>query len=116
MSPRRRMQSSSPAPPAHTRPPPHALRSPVAYLALYLCCAAEVIFGLADAIGSMPWTRLMESVVCQRHAGGAMVAESGNRPSFDRMLLSILLIGGRGGPTAEARCKGDAVQAEMAEL
>lgn len=108
------MPSSSPPPPAHTRPH-RAVLSPVTHLALYLCCAAEVVFVFADAIGSMPWTRLVESVVCRRHTS-AVVAESGNRPLFDRMLLSILLIGGRGGPTAEARCKGDAVQAEMAEL
>ena len=89
-------------------------------LALYLCCAAELVFSFGDAVGSMPWIRLVESVICRRHAGGAttgtMTVESGIRTSFDQMLLSMLLIGGRGGPTAEARCKGDVVQAEITEL
>ncbi|KAL8648017.1 MAG: hypothetical protein Q9226_006183, partial [Calogaya cf. arnoldii] len=118
MSPRRRFRSSSP-PPAHKRPS-RALRSPVARLALYLCCAAEVVFGFGDAVGSMPWTRLVESIICQRHADGAttnaMVRESGTPPSLYQMLLNMLLIGGRGGLTAEARCKGDVVQAEISEL
>ena len=58
---------------------------------------------------------MVESVICRRHVGGVAV-EREIRPSFYHMLLNMLLMGGRGGPTAEARCKGDMVQAEMAEL
>ena len=88
--------------------------------ALYLCCAAEVVVGFGSAVGSMPWTRLVESIICRRHAGGAttdtMDTDMDSRPSLEQMLLSMLLIGGRGGSTAEASCKGDIVQAEMAEM
>ena len=66
-------------------------------------------------LGSMPWTRLVESVICRRHAGD-VVAGSVIRLSWEKMFLDILLIGGKGGSTAEARCKGDVVQAEMAVL
>ena len=104
----------SPPPPTHTRPG-HTQRSPTPRLALYLCCAAEVIFGFGNAVGSMPWTRLIESVICRRHAGDT-VAGSGIRLSWKKMFLNMLLIGGKGGSTAEALCKGDGVQAEMAEL
>ena len=90
--------------------------SPGTRLALYLCCAAEMVFGFGDAVGSIPWTRLVESIICRRHAAGATAAGGQMRLSFDQGLLSMLLIGGRSGPTAEARCKGDGVQAEMAEL
>ena len=109
MSPRHRLRSF-PFPRAKTRPG----------LTLYLCCVAEVVFGFSGAVGSMPWTRLVESVICQRQASstntGVMVTKSGIRPSLDSTLLSMLLIGGKGGSTAEARCKGDMVQAAMAEL
>ena len=63
----------------------------------------------------MPWTRMIESVICRRHVGGVAVG-SETHPSFYYMLLNMLLMGGSGGPTAEARCKGDMVQGEMAEL
>ena len=71
-------------------------------------------------MSSMPWTRLIESVICRRHAGATnqsfLVAESGISFSFDEVLIRMLLIGGTGGLKAEARCKGDEVQSEMAEL
>ena len=110
MSPRQQVQSLKSLS-ARTQPS-RALQSPVSRLALYLCCAAELIFSFGGAVGSMPWTRLVESVICRRHVGGT-VAESG---ILYQTLLSILLMGGKGGPTAEAQCKGDMVQAEMAEL
>ena len=102
--------SPSPSPRSHT-PLGHAL---------YLCCAAEVVVGFGSAVGSMAWTRLVESIICRRHAGGATTGSNGtdmdSRPSLEQMLLSMLLTGGSGGSMAEARCKVDIVQAEMAEL
>ncbi|KAL8924201.1 MAG: hypothetical protein Q9208_004165 [Pyrenodesmia sp. 3 TL-2023] len=130
MSPPHRIQSSSPSPPGKTRRGSHddALRwNPITRLALYLCGAAELIVGFGDAVGSMPWIRLVESVICGRHVNNngatttTVMEESGIRrpPSFNyKMLLGVLLVGGRGGGpgTAEARCKSDGVQAEMSEL
>ena len=121
MSPSRQIRLSVPLP-THT-PPGSAAHNPAIRLALYLCCAAEIVFNLGGAVGSMPWVRLVESIICQRHVGddaatttGTLVAESGMPSSFDQMLLSMLLIGGKGGYTAEARCKGGVVQAEITTL
>ena len=98
-----------------TRPPSNSSIR----LGFYLCCAAHIIYGFGSAVGLMPWTRLIESVICRRHIGSTMkplAANDSPGPSVTHVLLNTLSIGGINEPMTESQCKGDKVQAEMAEL
>ncbi|KAL9036608.1 MAG: hypothetical protein Q9214_006054 [Letrouitia sp. 1 TL-2023] len=86
---------------------------------VFICAAAEIILILGGAISSVPWTRLLESAVCRRHyvasgnSKGIRVQVAG---SLADLLRGILAGVGPGAEMDETLCKGDNVQAEMAEL
>ncbi|KAL9611175.1 MAG: hypothetical protein Q9167_004160 [Letrouitia subvulpina] len=97
-----------------TADPPRApSRRPV-----YVCAAAEIMLILGGAICSVPWTRLLESAVCRQHyatttfnSAPTMVASS-----VADLLRGVLEGVGPAAEMDEALCKGDNVQADMAEL
>ena len=88
-------------------------------LPIYVCAAAEIVLVLGGSIGSVPWTRLLESAICRRHhaaSGGFEGVGLQTEGSVANLLRGVLSGIGPGAEMDEALCKGDAVQSEMAEL
>ncbi|KAL8640954.1 MAG: hypothetical protein Q9226_008688 [Calogaya cf. arnoldii] len=96
-------------------PPTDPLRSP-SRRPIYVCAAAEIVLILGGAICSVPWTRLLESAVCRRHYAATASLRLQTSTSFADLMRGALAGISPGAEMNEALCKGDNVQAEMAEL